>query len=178
MNIIETEIEGLYKIQLDKFTDNRGWFLKTYNEDFFRNKALNFDIEETFFSYSVKDVIRGMHFQTPPYDHKKLVSVIKGKILDVVVDLRKDSPTYKQYLTFELSEDNNLSLIIPKGLAHGFAVLSEDAITSYMVGKGYSKENDTGIRYDGFGFEWPISKPIISDRDKSFKSIRNYKTPF
>lgn len=178
MKILETGINGLFQVQLNRFIDNRGWFFKNYNTDLFGKENLEFDIEESYFSYSKKNVIRGMHFQIPPYDHVKLVSVVKGRILDVVVDLRKNSPTYKKYLAFELSEENNISLYIPKGLAHGFAVLSEDAITSYMVGKGYSKDHDDGIRFDSFGFEWPISNPILSERDNSFKSIDDYTTPF
>ena len=119
-----------------------------------------------------------MHFQTPPYDHVKVVYVCKGKILDVVVDIRKNSNTYDKYFSIELNENNGTYLYIPKGLAHGFKSLEDDSIVNYMQTSCYNNEHDCGISYNSFGFDWGITAPIISERDKHFPNLANFNSPF
>lgn len=178
MKIIETEIQGLQILEPKIFEDVRGKFIKTFNNEFFKEHNLDIGIKETYYSISHKDVIRGMHFQTPPYDHIKLVYVPTGKIIDVVLDIRKNSPTYGKYFSCELSGDNGKILIIPKGLAHGFKSLQDNTNVTYMQTTCYAPNFDGGIRYDSFGFEWECNKPQLSDRDKAFPTLSEFQTPF
>ncbi|AEF53543.1 dTDP-4-dehydrorhamnose 3,5-epimerase [Marinomonas posidonica] len=171
MNIIETELEGVFEIKNKKFEDQRGVFIKTFHEGVFKEYGLEADFKESFFSISKKDVLRGMHFQMPPHDHEKLVYVTCGEILDVAVDIREDSLTYGQYFSTILSQENAKSLYIGKGYAHGFLTLSENATVVYLTSTVHSPENDTGIHWDSFGFDWHVKKPIVSERDASFQKI-------
>src|SRR5690606_31062155 len=129
-------------------------------------------------SISKKNVIRGMHFQTPPHEHSKIVFCPKGAIIDVIIDLRKNAATYGQFAVQELSETNHKAYYIPVGFAHGFKALTDDAITYYLVSSEYSKAHDTGIRYDSFGFDWEITNPIIAERDLSFVGLSDFESPF
>ncbi|WP_417327700.1 dTDP-4-dehydrorhamnose 3,5-epimerase family protein [Halarcobacter sp.] len=178
MQIVETKIPGLKIFEPRIFEDIRGKFIKTFNNDFFQEHNLNISIKETYYSISHKDVIRGMHFQTPPYDHIKIVYVPFGKILDVVLDLRKGSPTFGKSFSIELSSENGKILIIPKGLAHGFKSLEDSSNVTYMQTTIYAPNNDEGIRYDSFGFDWQCGSPKISDRDMSFNSLEEYESNF
>jgi dTDP-4-dehydrorhamnose 3,5-epimerase/CDP-3, 6-dideoxy-D-glycero-D-glycero-4-hexulose-5-epimerase len=180
MQLISTELEGVYIIDNFFAEDVRGSFVKTFNKKGFLDNKLNFEIRESYFSTSKKNVIRGMHFQLPPNDHEKLVYVPQGKILDVVIDLRKDSSTYKKHISVELSSANRKSIFIPRGLAHGFKSLENNTITVYNVATEYNSNSDMGIKYDSFGFDWQVIKPIISDRDKQFITLEefNNKNPF
>ena len=178
MKIINTAIKGLKILEPRIFEDSRGKFIKTFTNDFFQENGLDIDIKETYYSISHKDVIRGMHFQTPPYEHIKLVYVPAGKILDVVLDIRRNSPTFGKYFQTELSSDNGKVLIIPKGLAHGFKSLEDNTNVTYMQTSCYAPNNDFGIKYDSLGFDWECENPKLSDRDLSFERIENFKTPF
>ena len=178
MRLIKTDIEGLLILEPKIFEDSRGKFIKTFTDDFFKENNLDINIKETYYSISNKDVIRGMHFQTPPYDHIKIVYVPYGKITDVVLDIRKDSKTYGQYFSTELSSKNGKVLIIPQGLAHGFKSLEENTNVTYMQTTCYAPNNDGGIRFDSFGFDWKIDNPELSDRDKSFVTFKEFNTPF
>lgn len=178
MKIIETNISGLKILEPRIFEDTRGKFIKTFTNDFFKDSELNIDIKETYYSISNKDVIRGMHFQTPPYDHIKLVYVPAGKIIDVVLDIRKNSLTYGEYFSCELSSDNGKVLIIPRGLAHGFKSLQDNTNVTYMQTTCYAPNNDGGVRYDSFGFDWDCETPKMSDRDLIFPSLKEFDTPF
>ncbi len=178
MKIENTSIEGLKVIHLNRFTDNRGDFLKIYNSDFFIENNLRTDFKENYFSISNKDVIRGMHFQLPPYEHVKLIYLNKGNILDVILDIRKGSSTYGKYLSFELREDDPKALYVPIGCAHGFKSLENDSIVSYIQTSVYNKDCDTGIRYNSFDMNWGKENHIISERDLSFRTLSNFKTPF
>lgn len=178
MKIIETPIEGLYILETINFQDIRGGFQKLYNFDFFKENNLDTDFKEFYYSVSQKDVIRGMHFQLPPFDHTKLVYVSKGKIKDVVLDIRKDSKTYGKYFSVELDDNKAQYLYIPKGLAHGFVSLEDGSIVNYAQTSCYSKEHDCGILYSSFGFDWGIENPIISGRDRTFEKLENFKSPF
>lgn len=178
MNIEKTALEGVYIINNFNASDDRGLFVKTFNKDLFTNNNLEFSIRESYFSVSKKNVIRGMHFQLPPHDHEKLVYVPKGSIIDVVLDLRKNSKSFKKFLSIELSSENRKSLFIPKGLAHGFMSLEEDTITVYNVGTEYDSKSDFGINYNSFGYDWEVETPIISSRDLQFDGINEFKSPF
>lgn len=178
MKIVNTTIDGLKIFEPRIFEDERGKFIKTFTNDFFNDNGLDINIKETYYSISEKNVIRGMHFQTPPYEHIKLVYVPYGSILDVVLDLRKDSPTYGKYFNIELSSENGKTLIIPKGLAHGFKSLEDNTNVTYMQTTCYTPNNDGGIKYNSFGFDWNCKSPKISDRDLTFPNLNNFMTPF
>lgn len=178
MDIIKTDFEGLYVIQHKVFNDERGVFVKTYSQEIFKELGINVDIKERYHSISHKDVIRGMHFQTPPDDHVKLVTVISGRIIDVVLDLRAQSVSYGKYFALEVGFDEGKTIYIPKGFAHGFAALEDHTIVEYNQTTGYAPYSDNGIKYDSFGFNWKIIEPIISLRDMSFETLMSFKTPF
>jgi dTDP-4-dehydrorhamnose 3,5-epimerase len=174
MNIESTILEGVFIIKNFYASDDRGLFVKTFNKNFFFELNLNFEIKESYFSVSKNNVIRGMHFQLPPFDHEKLVFVPKGSIIDVVVDLRKNSSTYKKYISVELSDKNKKSIYIPKGLAHGFKSLEDNTITVYNVASEYNPKADAGIHYKSFGFEWEVEEPTISQRDAEFIGLNSF----
>ncbi len=178
MNFIKTKLDGVYIIEQTVFSDDRGCFVKTFHEDTFKEKGLESNFSESFYSESKKNVIRGMHFQTPSHDHAKMATVIVGKIIDVILDIRTQSPTYGEFITVELSRENRKSVYIPKGLAHGFVSLVDDSVVYYMTSTVYAPKNDGGIRWDSFGYDWNIQNPIISERDKSFEAFSEYNSPF
>jgi dTDP-4-dehydrorhamnose 3,5-epimerase len=178
MKLTKTIIEGLYIIEQNISKDNRGSFVKNFTSSEFLDYGIECDFKESYYTESKEDVIRGMHFQVPPYDHSKLITVISGAIIDVVLDLRIKSKTYGKYFFIELSRENRKSLSIPRGLAHGFGVLSEHAIAYYQVSSEYNKEFDKGIAYNSFGMKWPIDNPILSERDISLPLFKEFKSPF
>jgi dTDP-4-dehydrorhamnose 3,5-epimerase len=165
-------------IQLPAFADNRGLFVKTYHDTILKHAGINFELKESYFSLSKRNVIRGMHFQLPPHQHSKIVFCPQGAILDVIVDLRKSSPTYGKYEAQVLSAENHRAYFVPEGFAHGFRALTNDAMTYYLVSSVYSKDQDTGIRYDSIGYDWEVPSPVISDRDLSFVSLGDFFSPF
>ena len=171
------ELEGAYLISSFYAGDNRGGFTKSFEKDFFLNAGIPFTLNETFASRSMKNVIRGLHFQTHN-PQAKLVSVVAGKVWDVIVDLRIDSSTYKKWIAQELSAENHLCFYIPRGFAHGFASLEDNTVMLYQCDGKYDKDTDTGIRFDDpeIGIKWPIEqrKAIHSERDLSLKSFREY----
>lgn len=178
VKLLDTPIDGLKIFEPRLFEDVRGRFIKTFSDGFFRENGLNIEIRESYYSVSHRNVIRGMHFQTPPYDHIKLVYVPRGSIRDVVLDIRKNSPTYGHCYTLELSEENGRILVIPKGLAHGFKSLQDDTNVTYLQTSVYAPDHDAGIHYGSFGFDWECSDPKISERDLSFPSLNDFETPF
>ncbi len=178
MKIIDTEIEVLKVIELDKSCDYRGDFVKTVNQDSLLKMSIELDVAESYYSVSQKDVIRGMHFQVPPYDHNKLVHVLTGNVIDVVLDLRKNSKTYLKCMDFHLAGENPRALYIPKGLAHGFRSLEDGSLMLYYVSSVYNPQYDKGICYNSIGYDWKTDSPIISDRDKGFIALEDYKSPF
>ena len=178
MEYSKTFIDGLYILSNQIFTDQRGNFKKILSKDNFDSLSLENNFVELYYSISKKNVIRGMHFQQPPMDHVKMVYVISGKILDVCLDLRRESKTFGKYFFLELLGDDDKYLYIPKGIAHGFAALEDNSIVHYAQTTGYSQAHDLGIRYDSFGFNWDIENPIISDRDKSFPRLDDFTTEF
>lgn len=180
MDIIHTNIEGLFKIKTNVIKDDRGSFQKIFNRTYFRNNGFNYDFKEFYFSISKINTIRGMHFQTPPHNHVKIVYVSYGSIIDVVVDLRKESTSFGQIFSTKLEHLSGILLYIPSGLAHGFKSLMDDTIVNYAQTSCYSKENDHGILYNSIDFDWKIADPIISKRDLRFPSFQDFqkKSPF
>lgn len=171
MKFIKTELEGVYIIENKIFEDKRGRFFKTFNKNIFLENGIDVEFRESYYSISKKDVIRGMHFQIPPKDHEKLVYVAKGKVLDVILDLRKNSKSFGKSISIELTSENGRLVFIPKGLAHGFKSLEDDTMMVYNVATEYENECDFGISWDSFNFEWKVKDPIISERDKNFESF-------
>lgn len=158
--------------------DIRGNFIKTFNEDEFIRLGLHTDFRETYYSTSQKDVIRGMHFQLPPYEHDKLIHVISGSVIDVVLDLRKDSPNYKKSIAIHLTGNRPRSIYIPKGFAHGFKCLENNTVMLYQVTTGYQPNCDSGVAYDSIGYDWGIEDPILSERDQNFIRLEDFDSPF
>ena len=183
INVIKTGIEGVFVIEPKVFGDDRGYFLESFNAKEFKEKT---GTEVTFVqdneSKSRYGVLRGMHFQLPPYTQSKLVRVVKGKVLDVVVDIRKGSPTYGKYEMCELTEDNHRQFFVPKGMAHGFAVLSDEAIFQYKCDEFYHPEAEGAIAWNDpdLGIEWPIDSTdvILSEKDKHHPFLKDFDTPF
>ncbi len=178
MDILSLPLAGSKLLRLPAFPDNRGRFVKTFHETTLRNAGIDFVLKESYYSVSHKDVIRGMHFQTPPHDHAKIVFCPAGSILDVIVDLRIDSPTFGRHHAEELSAANARAFYIPAGFAHGFKALSDDTISFYLVSSEHDRDSDTGIRWDSFGFDWNCAAPIVSDRDRSFVTLAAFDSPF
>ena len=178
MKIQETKISGCYLVELNIFNDMRGSFIKTYHEPTFSALGLETKFDEEYYSISKKGVLRGLHFQAPPYDHVKIINCSQGEVFDVVLDLRKYSATYGEHQSFILNASDARMLYLSSGLAHGFYVLSDEATITYKVTTVYSHENDTGVRWDSAGIEWPDINPIISDRDSNLPHLKDYITPF
>ncbi len=174
----ETELKGAYFVKCFNSSDPRGSFTKTFERSVFENAGIHFDMFESFVSTSSKNVIRGLHFQTRN-PQSKYVSVVSGKALDVIVDLRKDSETYKKWAAFELSAENGCGLYIPAGFAHGFLSLEDDTAMFYQCEGKYDKETDTGITvFDrDIAIDWPVSREevTLSDRDKTFKDLKYFE---
>lgn len=178
MEFIPQHIEGLYLVRPYYYEDARGSFVKIFHNEEFSSHGLETSFKESFYSESAKRVVRGMHFQAPPYDHAKLVFSMSGEVMDVVLDLRKNSLTYGQFAAFWLTEKNKEMLYIPRGLAHGFCALTDKATLFYFTTSVHHKESDLGVRFDSFGFDWPVDDPIVSDRDRSFPAFGEFDTPF
>lgn len=178
MELIKTPFEGLYVLQTINLTDSRGGFQKLFNEDFFIDHGLECNFKEIYYSVNKKNVIRGMHFQTPPFDHVKMVHVSKGKILDVVVDLRKNSKMYGKCFSIELDDQKGQYLYIPKGFAHGFKTIDEGSIVNYAQTSCYNKEHDCGVDAMSVCFDWEVEIPIRSGRDLTFEKLSEFNSPF
>ena len=178
MTIQQTPIEGLLVLQTENHEDNRGSFQKLVNHDFFTEHGLATDFCEFYYSVNHKDVVRGMHFQTPPADHVKLVYVSHGRIMDAVVDIRKGSATYGRCFTVELDDKQGKYLYISKGLAHGFVSLEDDTIVNYAQTSCYNKEHDCGVDSMSVGVDWGVKEPIRSGRDLTFPALDKFESPF
>ncbi len=178
MKIIEQVLPEVFLISLNNSNDLRGNFVKIYNSDEFEKLNLKFFPKESYLSTSSLNVLRGMHYQTGKYAHKKLVSCFKGKVLDVIVDVRPSSKNYNRSVSFYLSEDNPMALLIGKGYAHGFLSLSEICIMSYMTTTVHEPRFDCGVLWSSINFNWPIENPIISERDTTHPKIGKHKCEF
>ena len=183
IEVVKTEIPGVLIIEPKVFGDDRGYFMESFNAREFTEKT---GIEITFVqdneSKSRYGVLRGLHFQLPPYTQSKLVRVVKGKVLDVAVDIRKGSPTYGKYVTCEMTEENKRQFFVPKGFAHGFCVLSEEAIFQYKCDDFYHPEAEGAIAWDDpdIAIQWPVEEDnvILSEKDKHHPNLNDYESPF
>lgn len=182
MKIIKTSINGLVVIEPKIFYDSRGYFFESYNQYQFLKKLGDFNFVQDNESKSSKGVLRGFHFQKPPYEQAKLVRCIKGKVLDIALDLRKNSSTYGKYEKVILSEENKKQFFIPRGFAHAFLVLSETAIFSYKVDNVYAPNFESGVIWNdpSLFINWGLddSKLIISEKDKKLELLSEIKSPF
>jgi dTDP-4-dehydrorhamnose 3,5-epimerase len=173
-----TGLPGLLLVQGVASTDARGTFTKTFHAEAYARVGLPAIFAEEFHTVSKRGVIRGLHFQAPPHDHDKTVFCTRGEVFDVVIDLRVGSPTYGEVLTCDLNDSDGLGLFVPRGCAHGFAAMSDGATLAYKVTAAYAPESDAGVLWSSVGVEWPFEAPLISARDASFPSLRDFDSPF
>ena len=183
MEVLKTAIEGLLIIEPTVFGDSRGYFFESYNKQRFKDETgLDIDFVQDNESMSSYGVMRGLHFQRPPFTQSKLVRCVRGKVLDVAVDIRKGSPTYGQHVAVELTEDNHRQFFVPRGFAHGFAVLSQTAVFQYKCDNFYAPQADGGIsiKDDTLGIDWqiPMDKAILSDKDLKHPNLADLDSPF
>jgi len=176
---IDTGFPGVLRLQPRVLSDVRGLFVKTFQTDLFRALGVRFELREEFYSTSTRGVLRGMHFQIPPAAHGKLVYCLNGRVLDVLLDMRRNSPRFGQVFSCQLDAEKRELLFIPAGLAHGFLSLEEDSLMIYKTDVVHSPEQDKGIAWDSFGFDWPLEEPpILSDRDRQFPRWPDFQSPF
>jgi dTDP-4-dehydrorhamnose 3,5-epimerase len=177
MNYIQTEIKGVWVIEPKVFNDDRGYFMEAFKKEEFEKHIGDVDFIQDNESKSSFGVLRGLHYQKGEHSQAKLVRVIKGKVLDVAVDLRQSSPTYGKYVSVELSEDNKRQFFIPRGFAHGFLVMSDEAIFTYKVDNSYAPQSEASIIYNDkdININWPITEEqiIMSEKDRQAVSFKN-----
>ena len=180
MEIIKTSIEGLLIIKPNIFRDNRGSFFESWSKEAYQNIGLDMDFVQDNQSLSQKGVLRGLHFQNPPYAQGKLVRVIKGLVIDVAVDIRQNSPTYGKHSSVELSEENKTIFWIPPGFAHGFIALEDDTIFAYKCTEVYNKESEGALVWNDIdlNIDWGVETPLISDKDLVAGSFKDFKSQF
>jgi dTDP-4-dehydrorhamnose 3,5-epimerase len=177
VKFIETPLPGVWAIELEQLSDERGWFARTFDVEEFRDRALNPEVVQCNASFNARrDTLRGMHYQAKPHGESKLVRCVRGAIFDVAVDLRSDSPTYCGWHGVELSAENRLAFYIPAGLAHGFQTLEENSEVLYQMGNPYVPEAAEGVRWDDpvFGIDWPsvAGERTISEKDSSYAGFQ------
>ncbi len=179
MEIKKYKLKGVYEIILNPYLDERGFFMRTYDEKIFKEYGINNKwVQENHSLSKNKGIIRGLHFQFPPYSETKLIRCIRGAIMDVFVDLRKNSPTFGRWDSIVLSEENNKMVLLPRGFAHGFCTLTKDSEVLYKVDNYYTPEFESGIRWNDpdLNIKWPVEQPILSEKDKNnitFKDFTN-----
>lgn len=182
MDVIRTEIDGVVIIEPKIFGDARGYFFESFSQREFEEKVRKINFVQDNESMSSYGVMRGLHFQRPPFTQSKLVRCVKGAVLDVAVDIRKGSPTYSQHVAVELTEDNHRQFFVPRGFAHGFAVLSETAIFQYKCDNFYAPQADGGIsiKDESFGIDWkiPTDKALLSEKDTLHECLKDFDSPF
>ncbi len=182
MNFINTDIEGLVIIEPKVFGDDRGYFFESFNQNLFEKNIGKVDFVQDNESKSSYGVLRGLHFQKPPFNQAKLVRCIEGEVLDVVVDLRKESPTFGKWESVLLTGKNKKQFFIPRGFAHGFAVLSETAIFAYKVDNWYAPEYDSGISWDDpeLNIDWKLEEKdvLLSEKDRKLGMLSEIESPF
>lgn len=182
MEVIKTDIEGLVIIEPKVFKDARGYFFESFSQREFEQKVRKVNFVQDNESMSSYGVMRGLHFQRPPYSQSKLVRCVKGRVLDVAVDIRKGSPTYGKHVAVELTEDNHRQFFVPRGFAHGFAVLSETAVFQYKCDNFYAPEADGGIsiKDESLGIDWqiPTESALLSEKDLKYLCLKDFDSPF
>ena len=182
MEVIRTAIDGPVIIEPRIFRDDRGYFFESFSEREFREKVADVHFVQDNESRSCYGVIRGLHFQKPPFAQAKLVRVIKGSVLDVAVDIRRGSPTFGQHVAVELTGDNHRQFFIPRGFAHGFSVLSEEVVFQYKCDSFYAPQSEGAIAWDDpdLAIDWriPADKAILSEKDRRHPRFKDFETPF
>jgi len=182
INVIKTDIEGVVIIEPKVFGDSRGYFFESWSQKDFDEQVWSVKFVQDNESMSTYGVMRGLHFQRPPFTQSKLVRCVKGAVLDVAVDIRKGSPTYGQHVAVELTEENHRQFFVPRGFAHGFAVLSETAVFQYKCDNFYAPQADGGISIldESLGIDWriPTNKAILSEKDTKHACLKDFDTPF
>ena len=182
MEVIKTAIDGVVIIEPKVFKDQRGYFFESFSQREFEAKVRKISFVQDNESMSSYGVMRGLHFQRPPYTQSKLVRCVRGKVLDVAVDIRKGSPTYGQHVAVELSEDNHRQFFVPRGFAHGFAVLSDTAVFQYKCDNFYAPQADGGIsiKDESLGIDWkiPTDMVILSEKDTLHSCLKDFDSPF
>lgn len=182
MNIEQTPIQDLVIITPTVFADERGYFMESYNKTKLKDLGINIEFVQDNQSFSKKGTLRGLHYQNPPYAQTKLVRVLEGEIIDVAVDLRKDSPTYGQSFAIQLTAENKKQLLVPQGFAHGFSVISETAVVMYKCDQFYDKASEGGIRFDDatLNIDWgmDLKDAIVSEKDLILPDFTNCNSQF
>ncbi|MCU0608994.1 MAG: dTDP-4-dehydrorhamnose 3,5-epimerase [Chitinispirillaceae bacterium] len=181
MEFVRTDLADVILVKPDVHADHRGFFLESYSKKLFSDNGIADEFVQDNHSCSLqRPVLRGLHFQRPPFTQSKLIRVIRGSIWDVVIDLRKSSPTFMKWNAFELSGKNFHLLYVPMGFAHGFCTLEEDTEVEYKVNKVYAPAHDGGIRWNDpdLAVTWPITKPILSQKDEALPFLRDMVNPF
>ena len=179
MTFIETKLKGAFIIELEKLEDERGFFARSFCEHEFKNQGLNTKYVQSSISFNKKSgTIRGMHFQVAPYSEIKMIRCVRGAILDVIIDIREKSDTFKKWVFVELTQENRKTLYIPDGFAHGFLTLVDDTEVLYQMSEFYKSEASSGIKYNDplFNIEWPLNQePIISEKDRKWPNYQELK---
>ena len=180
MQITTTPLSGLMVIQPKVFKDARGYFFESYNRELFRQHGVTDEFVQDNESLSQKGVLRGLHFQNPPHAQAKLVRVIAGSVLDVAVDIRKNSPTYGKHFSEVLSAENKTLLLVPAGFAHGFVVLEDNTIFSYKCSNTYNKASEEGILWcdEDLKIDWGIKNPVLSEKDRAAQKFKDFSSKF
>ena len=180
MEVITFKIEGLKLFKPRVFKDDRGYFFESYNQPFFKSEIADVEFKQDNQSSSLKNVLRGLHFQKPPFDQGKLVRVIQGSVLDVAVDIRKNSPTYGQHEIVELNGTENSVFWVPSGFAHGFVALEDDTIFSYKCTNVYNYDSEDALLWNDsvLNIDWGVEAPLVSDKDKIAQAFKNFESPF
>ena len=171
MNLNKTGFSGVFLIEIEKLKDDRGFFARTFDSNFFEDNGLISKFVQSSISYNIqKGTLRGMHYQIDPYAETKLISCTNGKIFDVLIDLRSDSKTFKKWQSFELDSKHYSSLYVPEGIAHGFQALEDNSVLSYQISNIYKPDFSRGIRWNDpfFNIDWPLEVPKISEKDLSY----------
>ena len=180
MRFIESGIVGLLVIEPSVYEDSRGYFYEAYNKTTFDHFGLKIDVIQTNISESCKNVVRGLHFQNPPFEQGKLIRVLKGAVLDVAVDIRRSSPTYGKHFVIELTEDNKTALWVPPGFAHGFRTLEDNTLFYYDCTQVYNKSSEGSIRWNDpdLAIDWGTDDPILSEKDRIAPLFKNFDSRF
>jgi dTDP-4-dehydrorhamnose 3,5-epimerase len=178
MKVQELPLPGCYQITPFAQLDDRGCFSKPFDGQMLQQAGLYFEVREIFYNISHANSLRGMHFQRPPHQQTKLVHCLQGQILDVLLDLRRGSPSFGNSYNITLQASSPSALYLPPGIAHGFLALQDYSIVLYAVSAGYAPQHDCGIRWDSFGFKWPISCPTLSERDQKFPPFTHTESYF
>jgi dTDP-4-dehydrorhamnose 3,5-epimerase len=176
--VVKTIIPGCFELRPTVTRDSRGFFAKVFHRPLWSDLGLQTSFAEEYATYSLPWTLRGLHFQLPPMAHDKVIFCLRGNAFDVAVDLRRSSPSYGEHIAVNLSSMQSNALYLPAGVAHGFCVTGDEALLYYKLTTVYSPEHDAGIRWDSAGIPWPMTDPILSDRDRALPPLKDFDSPF